>query len=245
MRRPLEFVGGAFRNSTLCSDQWGQTPIRSSSWHERNPRTASIIHVDQAVSMPQVVCSHYKQPILLSEHHHQDPHLAEMNSGLLPPATDRTTSAANTKVEWGIHTVDSYKHEHLGPTVVPPSRIPQPPNRGVPRMPPWRPSLPRSQGKCSDYLLLQSWLAYQGRCTAQARSSHLGGDEALVESCRTMGWDPTVAISRTVFAGSVKDGRRWMGEWQRHSRVYAEPIPRNERGNLTTLFEYKYIEYID
>jgi hypothetical protein len=84
----------------------------------------------------------------------QHQHLLEMKRGLLPPATDWIASVTNMKVEWGIHTADSYKREHLGPAVIPPSRPPQLPNRGIPRPPLWCPSLPRSQGSRPGYPIL-------------------------------------------------------------------------------------------
>jgi hypothetical protein len=40
--RPLEFADETFRNSTLRPDQWRHTSSRSSSWHKRDPRTASL-----------------------------------------------------------------------------------------------------------------------------------------------------------------------------------------------------------
>jgi hypothetical protein len=43
MKRLVEYTDGAFRNTTLPPDRWGQASDISSSWHEKNPRTASII----------------------------------------------------------------------------------------------------------------------------------------------------------------------------------------------------------
>jgi hypothetical protein len=51
---PSEVRGRAFRNSTLWPNQWGKTSSKSSSWRERNPRTASFIRAHQQASMPPV-----------------------------------------------------------------------------------------------------------------------------------------------------------------------------------------------
>jgi hypothetical protein len=37
MMRLVDLADGAFRNTTLQPDQWGQASGRSSSWHEKEP----------------------------------------------------------------------------------------------------------------------------------------------------------------------------------------------------------------
>jgi hypothetical protein len=63
--------------------------------------TSSIIHSKLVAPTPQAVCSHHKQPIALKERRYHLPHLTEMKSGPLPPATDWTIGANNAKLDVG------------------------------------------------------------------------------------------------------------------------------------------------
>jgi hypothetical protein len=61
----------------------------------------SPLFMPSVAPMPQAGCCHHKKPLALNEHRHHNPHLAEMKSGTLPPATDQTTGVANAKVDAG------------------------------------------------------------------------------------------------------------------------------------------------
>jgi hypothetical protein len=100
MRCPMEFAGGAFRNSThQINEGRHQSELRLGV--RGTLGTAPIIHVNLVAPSPQPGFIHHKQAVALSEHRQHHLHLTKMKRGLLPPATNRRAGVANTKVDGG------------------------------------------------------------------------------------------------------------------------------------------------
>jgi hypothetical protein len=212
MMRLVEFAVWVFQNSTFQPGNWEQASSRSSSWHEKNPGTTSIIHAELIAPTPQAGCSHYKSR-------------SAQRAPTSPPSPrrDENRAVASHQADHGrhqrqglhwLHAADAYKREHIGPVIVPPSWPPQPLNLGI--LGPLPDAHLRKNVGATTLATFSSSYDLPSRAAEQHGLGALATqwEKAPTDARHAMGWDPAAAIICTVFASGGGDGRRWMREWR-------------------------------